>query len=428
MAFVMIATGATSRSRVRTLAVRPLVTAFGLAALALLGSGGAVGYWVAEFAAREVTPIAAAASRVQPALPFTLEQVGAISGRLFRLESEAAQLSKRIGVLGKESGGWARPSARRDETPPTAPVGPSGGPWQAPHAEAAEGSALAALDAQLSRIEQQIAGVADIAAQRSLEQMRLPTRLPIAGAELTSGFGNRLDPFATARLPRRDRLRGADRNDNRLGGRRRRRLCRLKGDYGNVVEIDHGNGLATRYAHASELLVRSGQVVIPGDPIAVVGSTGRSTGPHLHFESCAPATTSIREGTWRDCERSADDVVRARRNADARADPGRHHARAARSARPLAAGARDRRRRAGARYCDRVSGARPRDPGRRRRAGHASAGAGAAAVRSGRGADGDAALGGAQRRARAPDRRPQPEARRVPGAVDVVRKAREGRR
>ena len=132
MAFVMIATGATSRSRVRTLSVRPLVAAAGLAALALLGSGGAVGYWVAEFAAREVTPIAAAASSVQPALPFTLEQVGAISGRLFRLESEAAQLSKRIGVLGKESGVSGTPAgaARRDAARPPRPA-PSGGPgWR----------------------------------------------------------------------------------------------------------------------------------------------------------------------------------------------------------------------------------------------------------------------------------------------------------
>jgi len=76
MAFVMIATGATSRSRVRTLSVRPLVAAAGLAALALLGSGGAVGYWVAEFAAREVTPIAAAASSAIAATP-----AKAISGR-----------------------------------------------------------------------------------------------------------------------------------------------------------------------------------------------------------------------------------------------------------------------------------------------------------------------------------------------------------
>jgi murein DD-endopeptidase MepM/ murein hydrolase activator NlpD len=48
--------------------------------------------------------------------------------------------------------------------------------------------------------------------------------------------------------------------------------------------VDHGDGLATLYGHASKLLVRVGDVVLPRQPIALVGSTGRSTGPHLHFE------------------------------------------------------------------------------------------------------------------------------------------------
>jgi murein DD-endopeptidase MepM/ murein hydrolase activator NlpD len=54
--------------------------------------------------------------------------------------------------------------------------------------------------------------------------------------------------------------------------------------YGHMIELDHGNGLVTRYAHASKVLVRSGDVIKRGQKVALVGSSGRSTGPHLHFE------------------------------------------------------------------------------------------------------------------------------------------------
>ena len=56
------------------------------------------------------------------------------------------------------------------------------------------------------------------------------------------------------------------------------------GGYGNLVVVDHGDGLATAYAHASAILVAVGQQVSQGDELSLVGSTGNSTGPHLHFE------------------------------------------------------------------------------------------------------------------------------------------------
>ena len=278
MSFIMISAGTTGASRIRTVSLRRLVAGSTFAACALLGTGAGLGHWLAAAAPAP----AAALAPTQPAhqasvLPFTLEQLGALSGRLFKLESQAGQLSERIGVL-MQGGAPARP----DQQQRVRKAAGSGGPLLAPRSEP---QALGELEARLVEVEQQIGLVSDAASLQNLALMRMPSRVPVQGAELASPFGNREDPF-TGRHAFHAGLDFAVGSGTTIhaaaGGTVS--YAGFRSDFGNVVEIDHGNGLTTRYAHASKLLVKSGSVVMPGDPIAAVGSTGRSTGPHLHFE------------------------------------------------------------------------------------------------------------------------------------------------
>lgn len=280
MSFVMIAAGPSSSSRVRTLPLRALLAAGAFAALGLLGAGAGLGYWASQ---PEASPRAADPSS-PAARPFAVEQLGALSGRLFRLESQAGQLSQRIGVL---QGDAARPAspAVAPAAPPTPARGTradSGGPMLPPRHEP-EG--LEALQARLASLEEQIERVADAASLQNLALMRLPTRRPLGDAHLVSVFGNRDDPFTGRRAfhagldfaaAEGAAIHAAAGGSVSFAGH--------KSDFGQVVEIDHGNGLVTRYAHASALWVKAGDFVAPGDAIAAVGSTGRSTGAHLHFE------------------------------------------------------------------------------------------------------------------------------------------------
>jgi murein DD-endopeptidase MepM/ murein hydrolase activator NlpD len=122
---------------------------------------------------------------------------------------------------------------------------------------------------------------------------RVPTRasgplpgevLPLSG-HVGSGFGLRTDPF-TGQPRHHDGVDVGAAEGSPIVATADGvvRSAGPRGGYGNAVEIDHGNGLTTLYGHASELLVAPGQVVHAGQEIARVGSTGRSTGPHLHFE------------------------------------------------------------------------------------------------------------------------------------------------
>jgi murein DD-endopeptidase MepM/ murein hydrolase activator NlpD len=115
---------------------------------------------------------------------------------------------------------------------------------------------------------------------------RVPVRRPAPpGAELTSGFGPRLDPFVKQYAFHSGiDLKGEPGDVARATAAGRVTTASYQGGYGLLVEIDHGNGLATRYGHLSAIEVNEGQTVEVGEPVGRIGTTGRSTGPHLHYE------------------------------------------------------------------------------------------------------------------------------------------------
>jgi murein DD-endopeptidase MepM/ murein hydrolase activator NlpD len=114
----------------------------------------------------------------------------------------------------------------------------------------------------------------------------LPTGTPVKGGyNLSSGYGLRIDPFTQA-MAKHEGLDFAAPVGTPIIASANGVISRAGWDsqYGNVVEVNHAEGFKTRYAHASQLLVRTGQTVKKGDLIAKVGNTGRSSGPHLHYE------------------------------------------------------------------------------------------------------------------------------------------------
>lgn len=115
----------------------------------------------------------------------------------------------------------------------------------------------------------------------------VPIRKPLAGdLETSSSFGVRVDPFLRGPAMHSGLdFRGSIGEPVRATAAGKVETAGWNGGYGKMVEIDHGNGFSTRYGHLSEILVSEGQAIKPGQIIGRVGSTGRSTGPHLHYET-----------------------------------------------------------------------------------------------------------------------------------------------
>ena len=141
------------------------------------------------------------------------------------------------------------------------------------------------LSDQINNREQQLTVLEQLLMNRNLAAEVLPSGRPIKKGWLSSGYGKRTSPFTGAQQMHK----GVD-----FAGKARSEVVAVaggvvtysgkNGGYGYLLEISHGNNYSTRYGHNAENLVSEGQAVKKGQVIALMGSTGRSTGPHVHFE------------------------------------------------------------------------------------------------------------------------------------------------
>lgn len=146
-------------------------------------------------------------------------------------------------------------------------------------------SGLDRLSSELERREQQLVAMESILFNKELHKEGMPAGRPVQGGWMSSAFGKRTDPFTGKQAYHE----GVD-----FAGKKGSPVVAVAGGvvtwagkrygYGNLVEINHGNGYVTRYGHCQATLVSVGDTVKQGQEVALMGSTGRSTGPHVHFE------------------------------------------------------------------------------------------------------------------------------------------------
>ncbi len=142
-------------------------------------------------------------------------------------------------------------------------------------------SEIAAVERRAAQLEEQLRTYEAAIKEKS----RVPSIWPVEG-EMTDGFGGRRDPFggySTEFHPGQD-IRAERGTPVVVAADGEVTFAGWKNGYGQMIEVDHGGGLATRYAHLSEIDVEVGRKIARGQLIGHVGSTGRSTGPHLHYE------------------------------------------------------------------------------------------------------------------------------------------------
>lgn len=197
--------------------------------------------------------------------------------RLGELQAKVLQLDS----LGERVSGLAG-----DKPPRQTPDAGQGGPYvPAPMTAGELHGEIERLAASIDYRSEELVMLESRLLEKRVKERLLPTTLPVKAAVFGSPFGHRNDPIAGSRAMHE----GIDFNaetgtpvvaaaDGVVAS------AEPHPEYGNMIDIDHGSGLTSRYAHLSRLNVKAGTLVKRGQEIGAVGSTGRSTGAHLHFE------------------------------------------------------------------------------------------------------------------------------------------------
>ena len=258
---------------------RPMLAAVVLVAAGMaMGAGARSGIGMVE-TARLQAEVEAQQQRMDEIRQGAQREVNALAARLGELQAQANRLNAlgerltRVGQLSDGEFDFDRPVA----------IGGAGAVEDMPPAELA--GDLAQLEAQYSAAGRQLTVLESLLFNRQLDRNSTPSRDPIADSYVTSGFGGRSDPIRGGRQFHKGIDFEADMGDPVLAvADGVVSFAGPRAGYGKTIEIDHGNGYVTRYAHNSRLSTRVGDLVRAGQPIARAGSTGRSTGPHVHLE------------------------------------------------------------------------------------------------------------------------------------------------
>ena len=244
----------------------------------LLGAGGRSAAGMAQ-----VSLLQAKADRQQTQLDQVRrgaqQEVNAMAARLGELQAQA----NRLNALGER---LTRVGQLQDgEFDFDEPVGVGGNDKAYDMAPQALDAGVTQLERQFAASGKQLSVLEALLFNRELDKNATPSRMPIVNSYITSGFGGRADPFGGGGAFHKGIDFKASVGDPVLTvADGVVSFAGVKSGYGNVVDVDHGNGYVTRYAHNSRLVVRVGDLVRVGQEIAKAGSTGRSTGAHVHFE------------------------------------------------------------------------------------------------------------------------------------------------